>query len=98
MKTRKFVAPVLLLLAVLLTAACTPKEIETSVKAHEVCAQQGPFVDSDGNAWSSQNCASHSKVCLAPRPVQVSKPTRWCGTVIEPDATTSTLPTTESAE
>lgn len=85
-----------LLILVVLAAlsACTPKEIETSQKAGEICALGGPYRDSDGNQWSSQNCASHSRVCLAPRPVEVRRPTRWCGTTIEPTVTTTTVTST----
>ena len=54
----------LILIALCAVTACTPKEVETSVHTGEVCILGGAFIDSDGNAWSSQNCASHSRVDL----------------------------------
>lgn len=54
----------ILAIAALSSSACSPKEIETSTKAGEVCLLGGTHMDSDGNAWSSARCASASRVDL----------------------------------
>ena len=103
-RTRRLAALAALSLPVILsTAACTPKEVSTSIRAGIPCAvlEASPYPDSDGTYWSSATCSSHSRVDLTQgrvpkQPAPPSAPPAPSVTILDPcDPAIDALPTTE---